>query len=246
MRVRPGLHLAFSGAGGFDLTDRYDCHSWLLDTGAGWALFDAGAGRDTTAAIAAIGASGVDPQAVRWLVLTHAHADHSGGAAGLREALGLEVFASPATARMVRSGDATAIGLDRAIRGSVYPADYVWRACEVDREITPGEHVVLGGLSVEVVPSPGHSLDHVCYRVVQGGTTLLFAGDALFWGGRVTWQDTLDCDVAAMCETIRRLAALDFAALLPGHGAFSLFGGRRHAERALGRVQRLLAPEAFD
>lgn len=245
MRVRTGLHLVFSGAGGFDLTDAYDCHCWLLDTDAGWVLFDSGAGRDTAAAITAIDASGVDPRAVRWLVLTHAHADHSGGAAGLREALGLEVFASPATARMVRSGDAIAIGLDRAIRSGVYPPDYVWRACEVDREITPGEHVVLGELSLEVIPSPGHSLDHVCYRVVQGGAVLLIAGDALFWGGRVTWQDTEDCDVAATCETIRRLAALDFEGLLPGHGAFSLSGGRRHAERALARVQRLLAPEAF-
>jgi hydroxyacylglutathione hydrolase len=96
------------------------------------------------------------------------------------------------------------------------------------------------------VPSPGHSHDHVCYRVVQDGTALLVAGDALFWGGRVTWQDTADCNVAATCETVRRLAALEFAALLPGHGAFSLSAGRRHAERALARVARLLAPEAFD
>lgn len=246
MRVRPDLHLVYSGDGGFGLTDRYDCHAWLVDTGAGWALFDAGAGRDIPSAITAIAASGVDPATVRWLLLTHGHADHSGGAFGLAEALDLEVMAGPGTARLLTESDTIGIGLDRAIRASVYPDDYAWRGCTVDRILQPGERFALGALAIDVVASPGHSHDHVCYRAETSGGPLLLAGDALFWGGRVTWQDTADCDVAATCATIRHLAELDFVALLPGHGAFSLRDGRRHAERALRRIERLLAPDAFD
>jgi hydroxyacylglutathione hydrolase len=246
MRIRPGLHLVFSGAGGFDLTDRYDCHAWLLDTGEGWALFDSSAGRDTELALAAIAVSGVDPHAIKWLLLTHGHADHAGGAAGLRTALGLSVIAGEATARMVEVGDTVTLGLDRAKRAGVYPPDYEFHPCKVDRRVAPIEAFALGALTVEVVPAPGHSHDHLCYRVRQRASTLLVAGDALFWGGRVVWQNTADCNVAATCDTVRRLAALDFDALLPGHGAFSLRDGRRHAERALARVERLLGPEAFD
>src|SRR5579883_201179 len=101
MRVTPHLHLALSGSGGFDLSDQYDCHAWLVDSGAGWVMFDSGAGRDTDATLAAIAASGVPPQDLRWLLLTHGHADHSGGAAGLRAALGLSVMCGPMTARLL-------------------------------------------------------------------------------------------------------------------------------------------------
>jgi glyoxylase-like metal-dependent hydrolase (beta-lactamase superfamily II) len=208
-------------------------------------LVDAGAGRDSVATIAAIAASGVEPASVRWLLLTHAHADHAGGAAGLRAALGLEVAAGEATARMVEAGDSTAPGLDRAIAAGVYPTDYAFPPCRVDRTVLPGETITLGELAVEIVASPGHSHDHLCYCVRQDGATLLLAGDALFWGGRVIWQDIPDCDVSATCETIRRLSSLAFNALLPGHGAFSLRDGARHAALALARVQRLLGPEPF-
>jgi glyoxylase-like metal-dependent hydrolase (beta-lactamase superfamily II) len=245
MRIRSGLHLALSGSAGFDLSDPLDCHAWLLDSGAGWVMVDAGAGRDASGTLATIAASGVDPAGIRWLLLTHGHADHSGGAAGLRQALGLQVIAGAATARMVSAGDTAALGLDRARRAGVYPEDYRYLPCPVDREVAPGETLALGGLALEVVAAPGHSHDHLCFRTRQADGVLLLAGDALFYGGRVTWQDTADCDVAATCDTVRRLAALEFDALLPGHGGFSLANGHRHAAQALARVQRLLAPESF-
>lgn len=245
MRITDSLHLVLSGAAGFDLTNPYDCHAWAIDTGDGWALFDSGAGFDTQAAVAAIAASGIAPGSVRWLVLTHGHGDHGGGAAGLREALGLRVLAGDATARMVEVADEEALSLGRARRAGIYPADYVYRPCKVDQLVTPGEMVRLGGVAIDVIATPGHSHDHQCYRVHQGDTALLMAGDALFWGGRVVWQDIADCDVAATCDSVRTLAALEFDALLPGHGAFSLRHGRRHAQQALARVERLLGPESF-
>lgn len=244
MRIRPGLHLGLSGAGGFDLTDPLDCHAWLLDTGDGWAMVDAGAGRDTEAALAAIAVSGVSPRAIRWLLLTHGHADHAGGAARLRGALDLAVLAGAATAGMVAAGDEVALSLDRARAAGIYPPDFAFRPCAVDRIVTAGEVLELGAVEIQVLAAPGHSHDHLCFCAQQGEATLLFAGDALFWGGRVVWQDTADCDVAASCDTVRRLAALDFDSFLPGHGAFSLRNGRRHAAQALERVRRMLGPEA--
>src|SRR4029078_13374719 len=98
MRLEEGLHLAMSGGGGFDLTDAFDCNAFLFDAGNGeWVLFDAGAGRDPAGMEAVLAADGIEPGAMPHLFLTHAHADHSGGARGLRDRLGLLVHAGPRT-----------------------------------------------------------------------------------------------------------------------------------------------------
>ena len=66
MRVEEGLHLVMSGAGGFDLTDAFDCNAFVLDAGNGeWVLFDAGAGRDLAAVEAILAADGIRPGAIR-------------------------------------------------------------------------------------------------------------------------------------------------------------------------------------
>src|SRR4051795_653331 len=105
MLSEPGLHLVASGAGGFDLTDAYDCNAWAFAGGFGTLLFDAGAGRAPDAILAAGRATGLDwPQPVH-LFLTHAHADHAGGAAALRERLPTRGYARAQTALWGPAGD---------------------------------------------------------------------------------------------------------------------------------------------
>ena len=245
MRIEEGLHLAMSGGAGFDLTDAYDCNVFLVAAAEGWLMFDSGAGRDLRALDAVLAGDGIDPASIRHLFLTHGHADHSGGAAALREALGLSVYAGAATAAMVGSGDEVGISLDRARQAGVYPADYRYRACHIDRVLGEGESVGFGDVSVRLIATPGHSHDHVSYVVEMRGRRLLLAGDALFFGGKVAIQDISDCDVAATCETVRKLAALKFDALLPGHLNFSLRDGGRHAQAALAYVDRLQCPPSI-
>src|SRR5579871_4331428 len=117
MRIEEGLHVVMSGGSGFDLTDALDCNAFLIDAGNGeWVLFDAGAGRSPTHTNALLAADGIDKAAIRHLFLTHGHADHSGGARGWRDQLGLAVHAGRLTAPMIVAGDETAISLDRARR----------------------------------------------------------------------------------------------------------------------------------
>lgn len=47
MRLAERVHLVASGQLGVGLTDDHDCHVYLLDGGAEYALVDAGGGRDT-------------------------------------------------------------------------------------------------------------------------------------------------------------------------------------------------------
>lgn len=243
MRIVRGIHLVASGALGFDLTDRLDCNAWLVDSGAGLVLFDSGAGRDMAGLLDAVRADGLDPSAITHLLLTHAHADHSGGAAWLAERLpGLSIRCGAATAALCARGEAAAIGLDLAQRAGVYPAEYRWRPPPVSQSLAPETPLSVGALEVTLLSTPGHSADHCSYLLRLRGETALISGDALFWGGRVFLQGVQDCSVAAMLETIRHLSALQFTMFLPGHGLFSLRDGMRHVAAARSFADRMIPP----
>ena len=81
MQITDRIYLVGSGRMGFDLTDALDCHVWLLDGGDAYALVDAGAGRDVDQILDRVREDGLDPGRIGTVLLTHAHADHSGGAA---------------------------------------------------------------------------------------------------------------------------------------------------------------------
>src|SRR5215203_5760342 len=163
MKIADRIHIVGSGRQGFALTDAYDCHIYLIDGGGEYALIDAGGGRDLPGVIAQIEADGLDPAAVRQVLLTHAHADHAAGAAGLRARLGLRVLASSEVAGWVSAGDAAAASLDAARRAGVYPEDFAYPPCPADGTLADGDVVPVGDLRIEVVATPGHAAGHLAF-----------------------------------------------------------------------------------
>ena len=242
MRVRHNLHLVASGRAGFDLTHALDCNVYLLETSAGHILFDSGAGCDVEAMIEEIRQGGIDPQDITTLFLTHGHADHSGGAEPLRALLPrISVAAGPKTAEILAQKDERLISLDQA-RGRFYPTDYRWTAPVVDRVLEPDKSYAVGDLSLTLLETPGHSRDHGSYLLRRGSWTALVSGDAVFAGGKVILQDIPDCSVSETIATIRKLGAVDFSVLLPGHSSFSLAAGHRHVEAALRYAETGMPP----
>ena len=127
MKLTDGIYLVGSGLTGFSLTDRFDCHVYVIDCGQEtYAMIDSGAGRDVPALLAIMQDDGVDPAQYSTILLTHQHADHAGGAAALCEAMGSapRVFASPHAADLVARGDEMALSLPAARSAGIYPADY--------------------------------------------------------------------------------------------------------------------------
>ena len=242
MRIDERLHLVLSGGMGFDLTDTYDCNAFALEAGGEWILFDSGAGRYPDQLLAAVDAAGIAP---RHLFLTHGHADHSGGAATLRDRFALETWAGTATAALVQNGNEDAIGLTRARAAGIYPADYRFRACPIDHTIDEDQAVTIGDLTIRMMTTPGHSADHVSYFVAAPGRTVLVCGDALFCGGKVAIQDIPDCNIGDVCATVRKLAGRPHDVLLPGHVNFSLRDAGRHALAALSYVERFQCPPSI-
>ncbi|RVX44028.1 glyoxylase-like metal-dependent hydrolase (beta-lactamase superfamily II) [Nonomuraea polychroma] len=240
MRLNDHVDLVGSGAAGFDLTDSLDCHVYLVRGERACALIDAGAGRDVAAIMGNL-AGGVPA----YLLLTHAHADHAGGAAALaRRIPGLRVLAGPPADRWIATGDERMISLDRARAGGTYPGDYTFAACPGVDPIADGALIDLGGVTLRAVATPGHADGHTCYLLEAPGHRALFSGDCVFTGGRVSLQNLHDCRIPAYAASLARLAELEVDALFPGHREISLRRAHRHLTTARDVLACGLLPES--
>ncbi len=245
MKITDRIHIVGSGKAGFNLTDPLDCNVFLLNGGDEYALIDAGGGVHPELIIARIEEDGLDPRRVRHLLLTHAHADHAGGAAFLREQLGLSVVGSTETAAWVSEADETAMSLDVARQAGVYPDDYRFSACPVEAELREGETYRVGDIELSTISTPGHAAGKLSFVFRERGQVCAFTGDAIFHGGRVLLQDIWDCSVQESCRSIEKLHELSLDGLYPRHVTFSLQRGHQHVEAAMARIRQLLPPEQY-
>ena len=245
MRLSEHIYLVGSGRLGFNMSDELDCHVYLISDGEDAVIIDAGAGRNCGQLLDEISHDGIDHTIVRRLLLTHAHADHAGGAAALSNSLGLQVFASELAGTYLTEGDEAAISLDRSRAAGGYPADYSFARCDVSGVLVPGDRVDVGSLSIDVFDSPGHCGGHLSFALRRPGGADLFTGDAVFFGGKILLQDIWDCSVSESCRTVERLAAIRPDGLYPAHGPFSRQRGWTHLDKAMESVNRLLPPPQY-
>jgi glyoxylase-like metal-dependent hydrolase (beta-lactamase superfamily II) len=243
LKLDERIHLVGSGSFGFDLTDPYDCHVYLLDGGSELALVDVGAGMGAAQIVVNIERCGFDRAQVKQLICTHAHGDHAGGAARMRELLpNASLLLSKHGAEVIRAGDERAASLDVAKQAGIYPADYRLEPCAVERELAEADTVTVGDLVLECIETPGHSSGHLSFLLEHDGRRSLFGGDVVFHGGAVLLQNIHDCSVVELARSLRKLRSLAVDALYPGHLAFSRTGGQRHIERANAILDTLLVP----
>lgn len=208
-------------------------------------LIDAGSGFDTTRLEANIRAAGVEPSEIDALLLTHAHLDHSGGAARFASRWGIPVTLSKHSADALEAGNEEFISLPRARSLGMYPPDTRWEPCQVARRVDDGDSWSIGERNVRVVETPGHSADGVTYLIDSDRGLIAFPGDLVFAGGEVLVSVTPDCSPAALDQSLRRLAELPIEGLYPGHGATVIQGGGEHVRSAIPYLDRLLLPPNF-
>jgi hydroxyacylglutathione hydrolase len=246
VRITDEVYLVGGGVtNAFGLSDDPDCHIYLVDGGDEVALIDCGmaSGDSLERILGNVRTEGLDPEKISKVIVTHYHMDHAGGAARFRERLGVEVVAPADAAPALRTGDERAVALDVAKAAGFYAADYHFQPVEVAREVNEGDRIPVGKLELEVIETPGHCDGHVSLLLRGRERRYLFAGDAVFSGGRVVLQNIHDCSIQKSAASIAKLARLEFDALLPGHAAICLEGGMRHVAAANAACQSLFVPK---
>lgn len=242
MKIIDGIYLVGSGQAGFMISHQSDCHVYLLESPDGHILIDAGVGLDDGRIIDNIKKEGIDPADIRHLFLTHSHADHSGGAVGLKRKLGLKVYVGKPEAHLLRESDLMDQGLDIAIEDGIYPGDYRFPNCDPDVELNGGEEFTFGPWEMRTIHVAGHSIGGICYHIRRGARNILFSGDAVVHGGKLMFLNCEGCVMADMRKYMPRLAGLGIEELYPGHGCWVCAGGQSHIDKALEALRHLGPP----
>jgi glyoxylase-like metal-dependent hydrolase (beta-lactamase superfamily II) len=150
----------------------------VVDAGRA-AFVDTGTTHSLPALLHALEAKGIDRSAVDWVLTTHVHLDHAGGAGALmRELPNARCAVHPRGARHLAepskliAGSMAVYGEERyrALYGEILAID----AARIF-EAADGAKIRLGGRELELIHTPGHALHHYC--IVDAANALIFSGD---------------------------------------------------------------------
>ncbi len=191
--------------GGSGLTDPADAAIYLVRFGDKAALIDAGTGRDQPQLIRNI-AECLEPNVqLEYLLLTHCHFDHTGGAQAVRDEYGCRIVAHELDAIYLESGD------NRVTGAAGYGA--CLEPFAMDIKLRGQESTLaIGTGTVTAIHCPGHSPGSVAYTTEIDGQLVLFGQDV---HGPI--HSELLSNEEHYLASLARLGDLEADILLEGH-----------------------------
>jgi glyoxylase-like metal-dependent hydrolase (beta-lactamase superfamily II) len=212
------------------------CNAWAIASGSGIVLVDTGMHQPGSLAQLerALDQVNLRLEHVRLLVCTHAHSDHWGQAAPIRDRAGCEFWMHPNHAHAAQAADDPEAALARRLevgRQSGVSAEALQRYVERVREMPSGvaqlmepDRELVGDVVIEtdlgpwtVYEAPGHAPSHVC--LFQPERRLLISGDHVL--GRISlyydygWSPD---PVGEFLASLDIVDELDARLALSGHG----------------------------
>ena len=173
--------------------------------------------------IAEVEATGKKPEAI-WI--THAHVDHIGAIASVKQKWNVPVWLHPLDQPLYRVG-----GRQAQLYGIPYE-----EPPPPDRAFDEGQSITLGKLELSVMHAPGHAPGHV---VIHGyGNALV--GDCLF-AGSIGRTDLPFSNPAQLEASLRRIVSLPAETVVhPGHGDTTTIGEEKLSNPFLNGTARIV------
>jgi 2-aminobenzoylacetyl-CoA thioesterase len=167
---------------------------------------------------------------VKQAVVTHAHPDHVMAVPALREIFpGIEVLASEVAAKTLSVEKAVSFfcKLDKALTNSLVESGLAAEEqcaealsemrIAIDRTLTDGDRITVGGLSIEVLQTPGHSDCSICLFEPAGRVLVVSDATGFCLPEKSFWWPCYFGGYADHLDTIERLAGMDAEVVCLGH-----------------------------
>ncbi|MCS7014569.1 MAG: MBL fold metallo-hydrolase [Gemmatales bacterium] len=124
----------------------------------------------------------------------------------------------------------------------------------LDLTLEHGHTLEWQGWQFEVLATPGHSRDHLCYlaRPLGEQAAIAFCGDSLAAPGKIwspyttDWDHWTDAGLKPAAESLRQLSRRNLRALLPAHGAPILDSIPQALELTIQRLEKAGQMKSFE
>jgi glyoxylase-like metal-dependent hydrolase (beta-lactamase superfamily II) len=143
----------------------------------------------------------IEGEAVTAILVTHDHADHAPLALALAKTTGARIIGCEPHPDRQAPPQGVEEGLDRLYRPDHVPAD--------------GETIAGPGWTLQAVPTPGHTANHLCFALIEENA--LFSGDHVM-GWSTTVVTPPDGDMTDYYASLERVKAGAYTTLWPTHG----------------------------
>jgi len=179
-----------------------DCNTYVLK-GTPTIVIDPGSSQSLTVLLEKMHRDGIDAKDIDIITNTHLHCDHCAANEALKQLSGARILSHPLQKQFYN-----AAVIETARFFGLPPVEFT-----ADGYIDSNK-LDTTGVEVELIPSPGHSPDSICFYCPED--KLLICGDVIFAGntGRV---DLPGGNAEELKQSLEALSKLEIEYLLPGH-----------------------------
>ncbi|WEN13829.1 MBL fold metallo-hydrolase [Rhodanobacter sp. AS-Z3] len=224
MQSTQGIHTIDTGF----VRPGFDAAYLVVENGRG-AFIDCGTNHSVPRMLAALDAAGLAVAEVDWLILTHVHLDHAGGAGELMARLPqAQLVVHPRGARHMIDPSKLWAGASAVYGEAVMEREYGrLRPVPAERVVEAGDgHVVdLAGRLLRCIDTPGHARHHIAIH--DAHAQVIFTGDVFGLSYRefdtakgpfiLPTTSPVQFDPDELHASIHRLLALQPVAMYPTH-----------------------------
>ena len=165
---------------------------------------------------------GISPSQIKIIIITHAHIDHTGCLAAIKELTGAKVIAHQEAATYIESGHSPLPVFSRSALNNItkkmqsqYPKLSKIEPIKVDIVIDEEYDLKEWGIQAKVIPTPGHTMGSVSVILEHGDS---FVGDTLFNISPFTIMPPIVENRTRLYNSWERLINSDSEYYYPGHG----------------------------